>query len=66
VAAGSAWCGPRSIRDRSLPFAASVAVSRVVLDLHYPSDVLAATLIGSVLAGISIALAPGVALPVMG
>ncbi len=49
-----------------LPFAASVAVSRVVLGLHYPSDVLAATVIGSVLAGISIALAPGVALPGLG
>ncbi|MFZ7095576.1 phosphatase PAP2 family protein [Luteimonas dalianensis] len=44
-----------------LPFAASVAVSRVVLGLHYPSDVLAATAIGCVLAGVSIALAPGVA-----
>src|SRR3546814_3575510 len=29
-----------------LPFAASVAASRVVLGLHYPSDVLAATAIG--------------------
>lgn len=33
-----------------IPFAASIAVSRVVLGLHYPSDVLAATGIGSVLA----------------
>lgn len=32
-----------------LPFAASIAVSRVVLGLHYPSDVLAATGIGSML-----------------
>ncbi|MBD9368745.1 phosphatase PAP2 family protein [Xanthomonas sp. XNM01] len=34
-----------------IPFTASVAVSRVVLGLHYPSDVLAATAIGSLLAG---------------
>lgn len=33
-----------------IPFSASVAVSRVVLGLHYPSDVVAATGIGSVLA----------------
>jgi undecaprenyl-diphosphatase len=33
-----------------IPFAASVAVSRVVLGLHYPSDVLAATGLGSALA----------------
>ncbi len=34
-----------------IPFSASVAASRVVLGLHYPSDVLAATAIGSTLAG---------------
>ncbi len=33
-----------------IPFTASVAVSRVVLGLHYPSDVMAATGIGSALA----------------
>ncbi len=38
-----------------LPFTASIAVSRVVLGVHYPSDVLAATVIGSALAGLSMA-----------
>lgn len=37
-----------------VPFTASVAASRVVLGLHYPSDVLAATAIGSILAGMSL------------
>ncbi len=45
-----------------IPFSASVAVSRVVLGLHYPSDVLAATAIGSVLAGASLWAVPGAAL----
>ncbi len=45
-----------------IPFAACVAASRVVLGLHYPSDVLAATAIGSALAGLSIGLVPGVSL----
>ena len=45
-----------------VPFTACVAVSRVVLGLHYPSDVLAATVIGSMLAGVSIWMAPGVSL----
>ena len=45
-----------------VPFTASVAASRVVLGLHYPSDVLAATCIGSALAGVSLWLVPGVSL----
>ena len=39
-----------------VPFALLVAASRVVLGLHYPSDVLAATLIGCGLASLSLAL----------
>ena len=45
-----------------IPFSASVAASRVVLGLHYPSDVLAATGIGIGLAGVSIWLVPGASL----
>lgn len=45
-----------------VPFTASVALSRVVLGLHYPSDVLAATIIGSALAALSLWLVPGVTL----
>jgi undecaprenyl-diphosphatase len=45
-----------------LPFTASVALSRVVLGLHYPSDVLAATAIGGALASFSLWLVPGVTL----
>ena len=45
-----------------IPFSASVGVSRVVLGLHYPSDVFAATAIGCVLASTSLWLAPGTAL----
>ena len=40
-----------------VPFAAAVALSRVVLGLHYPSDVLAAAVIGGALAGGSLWLA---------
>ena len=45
-----------------IPFTASVAASRVVLGLHYPSDVLAATAIGGALAALSLWLVPGVTL----
>ena len=41
-----------------LPFAASVAASRVVLGLHYPSDVLAATAIGLLLGSLSLLALP--------
>jgi len=37
-----------------VPFALLVAASRVVLGLHYPSDVVAATLIGVGLAAVSL------------
>ena len=36
-----------------VPFTLLVAVSRVVLGLHYPSDVLAATVIGTALGHVS-------------
>ena len=45
-----------------LPFTALVAGSRVVLGLHYPSDVLAAGVIGTALASLSLRLVPGVSL----
>ncbi|MFY2764467.1 phosphatase PAP2 family protein [Arenimonas sp. MALMAid1274] len=44
-----------------VPFTASVAVSRVVLGLHYPSDVIAATGLGLALATLSLWIAPVVA-----
>lgn len=45
-----------------IPFTVSVAVSRVVLGMHYPSDVLAATVLGAGLASLSLWLVPGVSL----
>lgn len=45
-----------------VPFTVSIAVSRVFLGVHYPSDVLAATAIGGALAGIALWLVPGVSL----
>jgi undecaprenyl-diphosphatase len=40
------------------PFAALVAASRVILGLHYPSDVFAGALIGAGLAAASMIIAP--------
>jgi undecaprenyl-diphosphatase len=41
-----------------VPFAASIAASRVVLGLHYPSDVAAGAVIGAALAVLSMVLVP--------
>ena len=46
-----------------VPFTASVAASRVVLGLHYPSDVLAATGIGTLLAAGSLWMLPAAGSP---
>jgi undecaprenyl-diphosphatase len=43
-----------------VPFTILVAMSRIVLGLHYPSDVLAATAIGLGLGGLSLWLAPAI------
>ncbi|MDO1528609.1 phosphatase PAP2 family protein [Fulvimonas sp. R45] len=48
-----------------LPFTALVAASRVVLGLHYPSDVLAALAIGSGLGGLSLWLVAGIMPPMV-
>ncbi len=39
-----------------IPFAFLVALSRMMLELHYPSDVLAGAAIGAAIAGISLVL----------
>jgi len=41
-----------------VPFATLIAASRVVLGLHYPSDVAAGALIGAGLATLSMVLIP--------
>ena len=43
-----------------VPFTLLVAMSRVVLGLHYPSDVIAATLIGCGLGSLSLWLMPAI------
>jgi undecaprenyl-diphosphatase len=45
-----------------LPFTLLVAASRVILGLHFPSDVVAAAVIGSGLASFSLWVVPGVTL----
>lgn len=42
-----------------LPFAAAVAASRVVLGLHYPTDVAAGAAIGAILANLTLRFWPG-------
>ncbi|WP_018870884.1 MULTISPECIES: phosphatase PAP2 family protein [unclassified Thioalkalivibrio] len=46
-----------------VPFALLVAMSRLVLALHYPSDVAVGALIGALIAGASLALVPWLPLP---
>jgi undecaprenyl-diphosphatase len=41
-----------------VPFASLVAASRVVLGLHYPSDVVAGAIVGAALASFSMYIAP--------
>jgi undecaprenyl-diphosphatase len=42
-----------------VPFTLSVAASRVVLGVHYPSDVLAATFVGGLIGTLSVWVGPG-------
>jgi undecaprenyl-diphosphatase len=42
-----------------VPFAAAVAASRVVLGLHYPTDVLAGAVLGAILAEFTLRFWPG-------
>ena len=48
-----------------LPFTLSVAASRVVLGLHYPSDVAAGAVIGGLIGGLSVTLFHGTALAML-
>ncbi|HOV59357.1 MAG TPA: phosphatase PAP2 family protein, partial [Rhodanobacteraceae bacterium] len=55
-----AYCPPLVVL--LLPFTLLVAASRVVLGLHYPSDVLAASALGTGLASLSLWCVGGVSL----
>lgn len=42
-----------------VPFTLSIAASRVVLGVHYPSDVVAASLVGGIIGALSLLVGPG-------